>query len=199
MSESDGSPPPTGPDRHRIAGSGAEPPDQTGNEPTIPLPAISIDKPTSQLGRQIAVGAAVGAVALLAVVSAVLGTGRTDSAAEATDKELSASCEAHVLPLAEAIEDWNGVSMWAAAGGGEPDVGALTLVAIEDLATLEATSDLGVAALALQRGLDDAADDPDRRAEAVLEALGATASSLAAVPAPGACQTSRLQAAIALG
>ncbi|MEL7157289.1 MAG: hypothetical protein AAFN30_11885 [Actinomycetota bacterium] len=198
MTEPDGSPRATGSGGGRRA-EGEPVADQSGNEPTIPLPAVRVDRPNSQLGRQIAVGAAVAAVALLAVVSAVLGTGGADSAAEASEKELSASCEAYLLPLAEAIEDWEGVGQWAAAGAGQPDLGTMTLAAVEDLATLEATSDLGVAALALQRGLADAADDPEGMATAVLDALEATASSLVAAPAPGACQTSRLQAAIAMG
>lgn len=181
----------------KSAGRSADGPPTGGNEPTIPLPKIQVDdKSGSHLGRQIAVGAAVAAVALLAVVSAVLGTGGSDASAE---EALTNSCETHVVPLAEAIEEWDGVSMWADEGGGDPDLAAMTLAAIEELATVDATADLAETALSLQLGLDDAGDDLVARGSAVLGALDATADSLAAVPAPGACQTSRLQAAVAMG
>ncbi|MEM9133509.1 MAG: hypothetical protein AAF962_16775 [Actinomycetota bacterium] len=184
---------------NKPAGSGNKPPvpPTGGNEPTLPLPKIQVDdKSGSHLGRQIAVGAAVAAVALLAVVSAVLGTGGRGASAE---EALTNACQTHVVPLAEAIEEWDGVGTWADDGGGEPDLATMTLAALEDLATIDATADLAETALSLQRGLDDAGDDMSARGSAVLGALDATADSLAAVPAPGACQTSRLQAAVAMG
>lgn len=191
---------PSGPSGKGAGGPSKKPsatPPTGGNEPTLPLPKIQVgEKSESHLGRQIAVGAAVAAVALLAVVSAVLGTGGGDASAE---EALAASCEAHIIPLAEAIEEWDGVSRWADEGGDDPDLATMTLTAIEDLATIDATADLAETALSLQRGLDDADDDLGAVGSAVLSALDATADSLAAAPAPGACQTSRLQAAVAIG
>lgn len=168
-----------------------------GNEPTVPLPKITVDGRRSQIGRQIAVFAAVAAVALLAVVTAVAGTSGGDDDDDGA-AELAEACSAHVVPLTEAIEGWDGIDEWAEAGG-DPDLGSLSVLAIEDLATVDATSDLSVTAVALRRELDAGTSDPGAKARALRTALDETLDSLEAAAAPDGCQVNRFESAITRG
>ncbi len=173
-----------------------EPDGMGGNEPTLPLPAIEVERP-SQLGRQVAIVFAIGAVALLAIVSAVAGTGGSgDDEATAEAAILSELCATHLMPVTEAVEQWAGVENWADRPDEEPDLGLMTAAALTELGAVEATAGLADEATDLEGRLDDATGVFDR-ASAVRAALERTTEELDAAGASSGCETDRLEAALA--